>query len=246
MPHLAEIWRHPIKAHGREALERIVVPTGGTLPGDRRWAVTHEASKPITGWSPCANFSRGGKAPALMAISSAWDAEAGTITLHHPERPSITFDPDADADAFIEWVVPLMPTDRAASTGIIRVENHSMTDTDYASVSLCNPASNRAVGQAVGQPLSQQRWRGNLWVDGLAPWEEFDWVGRDIQIGGARFHVHEPITRCRATMADPETGRIDANTLGALNDTWGHQHFGVYLKCIQGGEIATGDTVEVL
>ena len=246
MPNLSEIWRHPIKSHGREALTRTMVAPGGTLPGDRRWAVTHEASKPVTSWMPCANFSRAGKAPALMAIVSEWNEAAETITLRHPDCPELTFNPDQNAADFIEWIAPLMPTDRAASTGIVRIEAQAMTDTDYPSISLCNPASHRAVGQAVGQSLSQHRWRGNLWVDGLAPWEEFDWIGRDIRIGTAHFHVQEPITRCKATMANPDTGRIDANTLGALNDTWGHQHFGVYLKCIQGGEIAAGDTVEVL
>ena len=28
--------------------------------------------------------------------------------------------------------------------------------------------------------LSIHRWRGNLWVDGWAPWAEFDWIGQDI------------------------------------------------------------------
>ena len=39
---------------------------------------------------------------------------------------------------------------------------------------------------------------------------------------------------------------IDADTLGALQATYGHQDFGVYARVITGGTIAVGDTVVVI
>ena len=60
-----------------------------------------------------------------------------------------------------------------------------------------------------------ERFRGNVWLDGLEPWAEFDLVGRDIRVGAATLRVRERITRCKATTVNPETGRIDADTLGA-------------------------------
>lgn len=39
------IWRHPIKAHGREALGRVILTEGETIPWDRRWAVAHEQAR---------------------------------------------------------------------------------------------------------------------------------------------------------------------------------------------------------
>ena len=41
---VTEIWRHPVKSHGREALETVTLTAGQTMPGDRVWAVAHEAS----------------------------------------------------------------------------------------------------------------------------------------------------------------------------------------------------------
>ena len=41
----AALWRHPIKGHGREALETVDLTEGRTMPWDRRWAVAHEAAK---------------------------------------------------------------------------------------------------------------------------------------------------------------------------------------------------------
>ena len=39
---VVEIWRHPIKSHGREALSTVAVTAGQTLPLDRAWAVAHD------------------------------------------------------------------------------------------------------------------------------------------------------------------------------------------------------------
>jgi hypothetical protein len=51
----------------------------------------------------------------------------------------------------------------------------------------------------------------------------------------------EPIGRCRATEANPSTGRRDAPTLAALEDGWGHTRFGVYAMVRKGGLVAVGD-----
>ena len=54
MPHVEQIWRYPIKSHGREALSSVAVTEGATLPWDREWAVAHEASDADgTTWAPC-------------------------------------------------------------------------------------------------------------------------------------------------------------------------------------------------
>ena len=241
---VSAIWRHPIKSHGREALDQITMIPGQTMPGDRVWAVAHEASKADgSEWVPCVNFSRGSKAPQLMAISA--QLQGDRITLEHPDRPELSFAPDTQQDAFLGWVKPLMPADRAASTRILRVPGRGMTDTDYPSISLCNMASHRAVEQKLGRDLSIARWRGNIWFDGLPLWDEFDWLSRDIRIGNAVLRVRDRIVRCLATTANPETGERDADTLGALN-SWDHQDFGVYAEVLEGGTIHIDDTVQIL
>ncbi|SLN38080.1 MOSC domain protein [Pseudoruegeria aquimaris] len=244
---LTDIWRHPIKAHGRERLEAVTLTAGAPLPFDRAWAVTHERSKAQgTEWVPCGHFSRGAKAPGLMAIDCRYDEASGQITLRHETRGEITFDPDGDVSGFLAWVAPLMPEDGLASTGILRVPGVAMTDTDFPSISLINLTSHRAVAQKIGRDISPLRWRGNLWLDGLAPWEEEEWLGRDLRIGEVVLSVREQITRCKATTASVRTGRRDADTLAALRDGWGHQEFGVYATVKQGGMIRTGDPLELL
>lgn len=243
---IAHILRHPLKSHGREALETVTLSPSEPMPYDRLWAVAHDASKADgSAWAPCANFSRGSKAPGLLAISSRLDEAQEILHLSHPDLPDLSFHPDSEADKLIEWVMPIVPQDRALPDRIIRLDGRGFTDSDFPSVTLCNLASHKAVEEQMGQDLSIHRWRGNIWFDGGEPWVEFDWMGRDVRIGACILRVRERTDRCLATTANPETGKRDADTLGALKQ-WGHQDFSVRAEVIQGGNIALGDPIEVL
>jgi uncharacterized protein YcbX len=243
---VSHLWRHPVKGHGVEPVAAVTLAPGGTVPWDRVWAIAHEAARIDRGaraWAPCANFSRGAKSPALMAIRARTDEAAGTVTLTHPDRDPITVNPDDPADAarLVAWVTPLSDPGRAQPAFVVRADGRGLTDSDFPSVSILNCASLAALGDRLGQPLAMERFRGNVWLDGLAPWEEFDLVGRDVRIGGATLRVRQRIERCNATTANPATGRVDADTLGGLRAGWGHQDFGVYAEVTGGGRIAVGD-----
>jgi uncharacterized protein YcbX len=242
---LARLWRYPIKSHGREPLQEVVLAEGATMPGDRVWAVAHEASKATAAaWAPCANFSRAAKAAALQAIRSTWDEATGRIRLTHPDLADLDFDPETEPQRLIDWAAPLMPPNRAQSARLLRVPGRGMTDTEFPSLSLINAASHRALSAAMGQELSPERWRGNLLIEGLEPWQEFDWIGRKLALGAARLEVRQRITRCNATKANPDTGRSDADTLGALKSGWGHQDFGSSVTVSRGGRVALGDALD--
>lgn len=246
---LASIQRHPLKSHGRETLQEVALTPGAALPWDRRWAVAHDAARIEDGvWAACQNFSRGSKAPALMAINGALDEATATLTLTHPDRPALRFRPDdpADTPRFLDWVRPLSPPDRAQPARIYSAADLAMTDTDYQSVSILSLASNADLGTRMGVELSPLRWRGNLWLEGFPPWAERGWIGRRIRIGATVLGIEESIVRCLATTANPDTGERDADTLGALKTLHGEAVFGIYAKVIEGGTIRRGDTVEVL
>lgn len=238
------LWRHPIKSHGREALTHARLVAGMGFPWDRVWAVAHDAAKTDGKvWAPCTNFSIGAKLPGLMAIEARLDEACERVTLTHPALGTLTVQPDAEPQALIDWTKPLMDPARAQSARVVRVPGRGMTDTEYPSISIGNLASHRVVEQKLGQPLSTVRWRANIWLDGLAPWEEFDLVGKTLRIGSAEIAIREPVVRCLATTANPETGQRDADTLSVLNDD---REFCVYAEVTAAGDIALGDTVEAI
>ena len=238
---VAHIIRHPIKSHGREELTEVTLQTGATMPWDRTWAVAHEGSQADgSEWAHCRNFTRIAAAPEMAAISTAVHEATGSLTVSHPARPDLTFDPDAAGGEFIDWVAPLMPENRAASVGLVSAPGRGMTDSAFPSVSIGNLASHRVVEQRMGRELSIHRWRCNIWLDGLAPWQEFEWAGCDIQIGAVTLRVVEPAARCEVTMANPETGKRDADTLGTL-DSFGHRDFTMLAEVSEGGVLKIGD-----
>jgi MOSC domain-containing protein len=243
---VTSLWRHPIKSHGRQSLDDVTLVAGQTMPGDRVWAVAHELSRADnSAWSRCASFSIGSKAPKLTAINARLDEAQNLVTLTHPDQADLMFDPDGDVSGFLDWVRPLMPENRAASARIVRVPGRGMTDSDFPSVTLCNLASHRAVEEQIGHDLSINRWRGNIWFDGLPEWQEFDWIDRDVRIGEVILRGRERTDRCLATTANPETGLRDANTLDAL-EHWGHRDFSIRAEVIRGGDIHIGDMVTPL
>jgi uncharacterized protein YcbX len=204
--------------------------------------VAHEAAQLEPGWNPCVNFARGAKAPELMAITSVLDEATATVTLHHPARGDIRFRPDdpTDVPRFLDWVRPLNPENRAQPAQIVTA-GRGMTDSDFPSVAILSNASLADLTARMGQDLSPHRWRGNLWLEGAAPWAEFGWIGREIRIGQAVLRIEERITRCTATQVNPDSGKTDADTLSALEAAFGHQDFGVYATVVKGGDVAMGD-----
>lgn len=244
---LSEIWRHPLKAVGREQMDSAALSPGEWLPFDRLWAVSHSRSKLKTGWVRKANFLRGVTEPALMAVTSKLSDDGTELTLTHPSAGVITIRPDEASDwpTLEDWLGRIWPADLPAPSGIYRASDAHLTDVEGAWLSVHTFASHRAVERTVGHDLSTHRWRGNLWIEGADAWDEMNWVGRQLQVGAAVLDVKVQITRCKATMANPETGLRDADTLGALKEL-GHQEFGVYAEVVKGGTIQPGDVITVL
>lgn len=250
-PHLAEIWRHPIKSHGRESLSHVLLSEGKALPWDRRWAVAHERScfdHERPSWQPCNEFKRVAHSPSLQAITCRTDLPTQTITLSHPKRPDLTIHPDDPGEAldFIQWVMPISHGGRLLPARLVRAPGVAMTDTGYASIALINMNSHREVAVRLGQQLSPNRWRGNLILENLPAFVERDWIGKRLRVGMAELEIRENITRCAATTASTRTGERDADTLGALKEILGEAQMGVYAVVVKTGDIRTGDSVEVL
>lgn len=253
---VSALYRHPVKSLGAEPVSSVVLAPGRTMPGDRVWAVAHERSRydfDAAAWARCSTFLRGATFPELMAVTAEWNrggAPEGPVTFRHPKREDLTVDPGtADGEAaLLAWMDPLIPEGAPRPARLARaVEDgkpRGMTDSARPTVSLLSDASLAALSERVGLPLDRRRFRGNVWLEGGAPWAEFDLVGRRIRLGGATLEVTQRIDRCSATHADPETGARDVDVLDALESRWRHTDFGVKAEVVEGGVVALGDLLE--
>jgi uncharacterized protein YcbX len=243
---VARLVRHPIKSAGHEEVPAVRLIAGAAFPFDRVWAVAHAAARleEPPAWAPKLNFLRGWGSADLMAIACTSDGMA-TVTLSHPDRPTGTFRPDDPDDAarLLAWLTPLWPATRPEPGRVIRVPGQAMTDQDQPLVSINSTTSLTDLSARIGQDLSPHRFRGNIWVDGWAPWAEHTLVGREISVGGATLRVEDVIDRCRATHANPATGAADADILGTLEGAFGHTDFGIFARVVTGGTVGIGDEV---
>ena len=241
MARLAQVFRHPVKGIGSEPLEVCQLSPEGAMSGDRAWALLTAAAEDIDAWQPRRNFLVVARGPDLSPITARTIGE--TIELSHPGRPSLTFDPATEADALRNWIAPLWPSADPAPARLVRAPGHGMTDMPEPFVSIGNLASLEALGEAAGQPLDPRRFRINLWVENLPAWEETNWIGQELHVGPLRLFIDQPIGRCRAPDANPETGTRDVIVNRELTTLGKETNFGVYARVLTSGSATLGDKV---
>ena len=249
---LAEIYRHPVKSLGEEALDEVRLEPGRPLPWDRAWAVGHSGTRwqpERPEWAISGNFVNQTHVPRLAQIATSFDEATRRLTLSHPDRPELTVVPGtAEGDAVLtDWVAPLTEgSPRSGPFRICQAPGVAFTDFEDTHVSIGSVASRRALEELAGQPLEPIRFRMNLWLDGLAPWEDLDLVGREIEVGDTRLKVISRDARCNATAANPATGQRDVPVPALLRKTFGHMDFGVYAQVVAGGTARRGDAARPL
>jgi uncharacterized protein YcbX len=113
-------------------------------------------------------------------------------------------------------------------------------------LSLVSEATVAALAPALGGAVPDaRRFRMNVTIGGVEPWQEHAWAGRELAVGGARVRGVEPVPRCVVTTLDPASGRRDVPVLKALVELRGKAgvHLGLWCEVTSPGRIALGDPV---
>lgn len=249
-PHLALIRRHPIKSVGGEGLDEVTLQAACRLPGDREWAVlteagerhalAHQTDGQPDRWLPKSCFLRGVVSADLQAVTGGWSE--GRLTLSHPRHGSLTLDPATEGARLIDWLRPLWPESAPPPSRLVRGAA-IWTDQTWPWLSILSLASLRDLESRTGQPLGIHRWRGNLWIEGWAPFAERDLIGQVIRIGAVELRVTDHVGRCDATSADTATGRRDIDMVATLARLYGHTDFGIFAEVVTGGPLRLQDQV---
>ena len=248
MPRVARICRYPVKGLSAETLDRVALTAGETLPFDRAFAIENGPS----GFDPAvprhlqkSAFLRLMRNERLAELGTRFDEGTQTLTIRHggevvAEGRLDTAEGRRAIEAFFNT---FSAADLRGPAQVLAAPGHSFSDAARKVVSLINLETVRAIAATIGVEVDPLRFRGNLYVDELAPWEEFEWVGRRIAAAGAEFSVVSRIDRCAATNVDPSTGVRDLAIPRSLLEAYGHADCGVYLEVTSGGDLSTGDPI---
>ena len=79
---------------------------------------------------------------------------------------------------------------------IVHAAGHSFSDVAAKCVHIVNLASVRELERTLGRPVDPLRFRANLYLEGVAPWAEFGWIGKEIAVGDVqarRVRAHDAL-----------------------------------------------------
>jgi GntR family transcriptional regulator/MocR family aminotransferase len=244
---VSSIYRYPIKGLSAQPLPSVRLEADRPLPHDRIFALARPGA-PIDRTDP--KWAKKGLFVMLMLdenlarVNTALDLETLRLTVKQGNQQvaSAQLADDDDRSKIENFFWQLLPNLPAAPALVRSPAGHFMDKPDNV-ISLINLATVRSLEAQWGVEIDPLRFRANIYIDGAKPWEEFDWIGSDIRIGGAVFSVDRKNGRCGATNVNPATGRRDLDIPGSLRAAFGHKNLGVYLIVREGGEIAVGDSV---
>jgi uncharacterized protein YcbX len=242
------IYRYPVKGLSPQALPRVHLAAGETLPCDRRYAIENgpsgfDPAEPA--YFPKQRFLMLMKNERLAALDARFDDASHTLSIVENGEEAARGDlrtPEGRA-AIEAFFARYCAKELRGPPKVLCADGHSFSDVAKKVVSFINLASVAAIETAVGSPVDPLRFRGNVYVSGWPARREFDLVGETIAIGSARLRVVKRIERCAATNVEPFTGIRDMNIPWTLMQCFDHVDCGVYAEVVAPGEIAVGDPI---
>ena len=241
------LYRYPVKGLSPEPLTRAQLAKGGTVPGDRLYAIENGPSgfdPQAPTYQPKARFLMLMRNERLARLRTRFDDKNHTLAIESDGREAARGDlRTADGRDQVEAFFATFCADELRGPPkILHAPGHSFSDVARKVVSIISLASVAALETVVGAPVHPLRFRGNVYVAGWPAWREFDLLNEEIAIGaGVRLKIVKRIVRCAATNVDPDTGIRDLTIPETLMRTFGHADCGVYGEVVGGGEIAVGD-----
>ncbi len=226
---VAGLWRYPVKSMAAEALVEVEVSWHG-LAGDRRWAFVRDGI-PRSGfpWMTIRERSEMGRYRPLF-VDPARPDDSRTVVR-------------TPGGAELEVVDPALAAELGHGARVIKQDRGVF---DAMPLSLISTQTLAALGELAGLELDAQRFRPNLLIEAsdAAPFQEEQWIGAVLRIGGMRMRVDQRDERCVIVNVDPVTTERDPGVLRTLARER-EACAGVYGSTVEPGRVAMGDSVSL-
>ena len=250
------IYFSPIKSLSFTSIESCEVKKDLGIADDRKFAFSRIIDKNkafLIEKNPnerkLGNFLSLKNSPVLNKYNFTYIGNRLTLTLGGKELISIIADNLEQRSKLIDKLTDL---EDSLLKPIFLLQNSKFPfyDTSHSnkvfnSISLINLKSIQDFEKKINEKVELQRFRGNLYIDGIGAWEERKWIGKTIKINNIHFIVEENIPRCVAINLKPKTDDNKLNLLQSLKKNYSHFDMGVYLRALNDGKINVGHAVEI-
>jgi uncharacterized protein YcbX len=239
------IHRYPVKGLSCQPLESVQLKAGEMLPHDRAYALAlgSTAFNPAAPeWMAKTNFLMLQRDEKLAALATDFDPATRTLTVSRGGRSVARGKlDDAMGRAVIEqFFAAYMGEAARGQPKLVAAPGHNFSDYRQKVVSIINLASVKDLERVTGSAVDPRRFRGNLLVEGLPAWAEFQWIGKEFRIGDVPVRTVKRIQRCAATSVNPDTAKRDINVVQSLVRGYGHPDMGIYVEVLADGALALG------
>jgi uncharacterized protein YcbX len=254
---IESLYRYPVKGLTPEPLEHAALTPGRCIPWDRAFALAQgdaafDPEHPA--WVSKTNFMCLLRNAGIARLKTRFDEAAGLLNIETPAGGHFAaspLTPAGQAELTRFFTNYLGDEARYGAAGKAPAfhfaENHSFCDHKTQVISLIGLGSLGALESAVGAKRDKRRFRANIYINGITPWAEFNWLGKTIRIGTqVTAIVQERIDRCGATTVNPDTAERDANPVKELQQNFGHIELGIFAEVLSPGTIQPGDAITVL
>ncbi len=232
-PSVAALFQYPVKGLGGRSLETAVLEVGRGIAGDRRFALAKPQYAEHFGgasdqtawgsWAPKRFFVCGMSEPKALGYQpqgQGWMGGEAQERLVTGPAGRFNLADAAECAAFADAV-----DYNGALSLVTNGEALGFSDQVTPFVSLANVATAQWLAERWGlneHPefgLHPDRFKNNIWLHGLEPWAELDWItGRQTVTlaDGAALRVVKNVGRCANINANPMTGDNEPNLLQDL------------------------------
>lgn len=245
---ITSLYRYPVKGLSPERLPDVALAAGKTFPGDRAFALENGPSGfdgAAPSYLPKIKFLMLMKQERLACLKTRYDDDSGALTISQDDEILVSgcLKTEEGRHRVEAFFADRFADDLRGPPKILSSDGFSFSDVAEKCVSIINLESVRDLERKIGRPIDPLRFRGNVYVDGLPAWSEFDWVGHGLENGSACLSVFARIQRCAATNVDPTTGARDQKIPNTLMEQYGHMDCGVYATVTADGTLAQDDTL---
>lgn len=248
MPTVTGLYTYPIKGMTEQPLTDVSLQAARGFPFDREIALARPTGRYRPGMDHGISKNEFYVLVAearLAGLATHLDPATEKVTVH--VRGHCVLDARLSTDegraAVLDFYARVLDLPEGVKPVFARDEGRRFTDTAHHSdrqmnfISLINLASVRDFAARVDHDIDPLRFRANIYLDGLAPWQEFALLGREFQLGDVTFRGTKPTGRCAATEVEPGTGRRDIPVPQLLTQAYGHQFMGIYAETVTDGQL---------
>ena len=250
------LYHYPVKGLSPQALPQVRLSPGAGFPFDRVYGLARHDSgydpvdyKPL----PKTRFIVLVKEERLASLDTFFDHATGRLNVRVQGQSVLdeSLETEAGRAAVSRFFATMFDLNGGQEPTVAVGGENRFTDISVHSkemmhaVSLINMDSVRDLGTRLGADIDKLRFRANVYVEGLEPYQELEMLGREIRIGPTRLKIVRRTRRCAATDVDPITAERNMTIPRSLMKNFGHADMGVYAEVLEGGVVEIGSPLMV-